>query len=149
MFENKTFCTKIILKLKKGQNFVTEFEYVDRSQIIDRAFFNPNAGRFSERITFFISQPIWPSHGSIDRSNVNNFDFFINHFHFFISFLVQGKVLELKQWWAAWAKRAYDGKPRAEFAPSDSPGERPCFRSGTLPCIVLFSAISHSSFFYV
>ena len=32
------------------------------------------------------------------------------------------------------AKRAWNKKHQAEFAPSDSPWERPCFNSGTLPC---------------
>ena len=47
---------------------------------------------------------------------------------------VPGKVPESKQWQAAWAKRASIEKPQAKLAPSDSPWERPCFNSGTVPC---------------
>ena len=43
-------------------------------------------------------------------------------------------VPELKRWQAAWAKRAWNREPQVEFALSDSPWERPCFNSGTLPC---------------
>ena len=41
-------------------------------------------------------------------------------------------VPELKQWQAAWAKRISKRKSQAEFAPSDSPWERPCFNSDTV-----------------
>ena len=36
-----------------------------------------------------------------------------------------GTVSELKQWQAAWAKRRSKRKPQAEFAPFESPWERP------------------------
>ena len=41
---------------------------------------------------------------------------------------VRDKVPELKQWQAAWAKRASSREPQSEFAPYDSPWERPCFK---------------------
>ena len=43
---------------------------------------------------------------------------------------VESKAPELKQWQAAWAKRASNRKPRAKFAPSDSPWERPVSTQG-------------------
>ena len=49
--------------------------------------------------------------------------------------VAQGQVPELKQWQAIWAKRVSSRKPQAEFVPCDSPWERHCFNSGTLPCI--------------
>ena len=44
----------------------------------------------------------------------------------------------MKQWQAAWAKRASSRKPQAAFVPSDSPWERPCFNPGTWPCTCPF-----------
>ena len=51
---------------------------------------------------------------------------------------IQGKVPQLKQWQAAWAKCAPHRKLQAKFAPSDSPWKRPFqlryrFNSETLP----------------
>ena len=43
-------------------------------------------------------------------------------------------VLLLKQWQAAWRKMPTVRKPQEKFAPSDSPWECPCFKSGRLLC---------------
>ena len=62
-------------------------------------------------------------------------------------------VPELKQWQAAWAKRASNRKPQAEFVPFDSPWERPCCKARTVStqglCLVLWIPVFHQSFLTV
>ena len=64
------------------------------------------------------------------------------------SLYVQGKVSGFKQWQAAWAKRASNRRPQAEFVPSDSPWGRPCFNSDTLLCNV-FNFVQFSGLEFV